>query len=82
MTEITVGEIGRLLWSYGLPLFLLGVIIYALNQRMYVHHKELDACEARYAKLEAKNNELNDIVFKLVGIGERLTHTVEVAVKK
>jgi hypothetical protein len=93
VAELTIGEIARGLWSVGLPVFLMGLIIYALNQRMYVHHKELEVAEARtakisadyearIAKLDAKIMNYEDIVFRLSGINEKLIRVTEVAVKK
>lgn len=82
MAELTIGEIARGLWSVGLPVFLMGLIIYALNQRMYVHYKELQASEERNAKLEARCVKLEELVFRVAGVTDKLASSVEVVVKK
>lgn len=82
MAELTIGEIGRLLWAYGLPVFMFAFWAYALQQGWWVHRRELQAAEGRCAKVEAERDEMKQMLFKLVGIGERLSQSVEAAVKR
>lgn len=82
MAELTVGELARLFWNSGLPIFMFGLWTYAGYKGWWVWGRERDAALALALKNEVAANEYKSMTFRLLGHGERSQELLAEAVKK